>query len=69
MLVSYTLEGKPIFEMGRDEDQELLERVLHYADTLPGDTHNVEGMESRENMLKRTQGKSIVTDDTMGTRP
>jgi predicted membrane-bound spermidine synthase len=66
-LSAYSLEGKPIFDLQLGPDQELLEKVLHYVDTLPGDRYEVEGMETRENVLRRTQGMAMVTDDNMAT--
>jgi spermidine synthase len=64
-LLNYRLEGAPIFDMGLESDRELLAKALRVAGTLPGDTYDVKGMESRENVLRRTAGKSIVTDDNM----
>jgi hypothetical protein len=66
-LMNYSLEGKPIFELSQPKDQELLARVLQFADTLPGDTYLVKGMETRDSVLRRTEGLPIVTDDNMAT--
>ena len=67
ILANYTLEGKPVFDLTQPGDRDLLARVLQFADTLPGDKYRVKGMETRENVLRRTQGKLIVTDDNMAT--
>jgi spermidine synthase len=64
-LLNYRLEGTPIFNMALESDRELLDKVLRIAGTLPGDTYDVKGMESRDNVIRRTEGKSIVTDDNM----
>jgi len=64
-LLNYRLEGAPIFDLALESDRELLAKGLRVAGTLPGDTYDVKGMESRENVLRRTRGKSIVTDDNM----
>ncbi|HEY3835431.1 MAG TPA: hypothetical protein VGL72_02615 [Bryobacteraceae bacterium] len=66
-LENYTLEGKPVFNLSQPTDQEILARVLHYADTLPGDPYQVQSMETRENILRRTQGLPLITDDNMAT--
>ncbi len=67
VLLSYRLEGKPIFDMASAEDRELLQSLLSRVDTLPGNTYVSEGMETRENILRRTAGKRIITDDNMAT--
>ena len=66
-LSNYTLEGKPIFDLTKPADRDLLVHVMKIADTLPGDRYQVKGMETRDNVLRRTQGKPIVTDDNMAT--
>ena len=66
-LANYRLEGKPIFDLTRPADRDLLTRGLQIADTLPGDIYQVRGMETRENVLRRTHGMRIVTDDNMAT--
>jgi len=64
ILLSYRLEGKPILGPG---DQDLLNEILSRAATLPGDSYVSEGMETRDNILRRTAGKRIITDDNMAT--
>jgi len=64
-LLSYRLEGKPVFDAALASDQELLAGILRHVDTLPGDIYDPNGMETRENILRRTLGKPIVTDDNM----
>jgi len=64
ILLSYRLEGKPILGPG---DQDLLNEILSRAATLPGDAYVSEGMETRDNILRRTAGKRIITDDNMAT--
>jgi predicted membrane-bound spermidine synthase len=56
-LQKYCLEGKPILNMAFVDDQELLANTLRFADTL----------ETRDEILRRTQGKAIITDDNMAT--
>jgi hypothetical protein len=67
VLTDYRLEGTPIFDLSRADDRDLLNGILRLADTLPGATYSSKGMETRENVLRRTQGKSIITDDNMAT--
>jgi len=65
-LLNYRLEGKPIFDPALARDRDLLAGIVRRVDTLPGDTYDAShGMETRENILRRTQGKMIVTDDNM----
>ena len=65
VLLEYRLEGKPILDPSVPEDAEILNALLRYADTLPGDRYVSEGMETRENILRRTAGAPLVTDDNM----
>jgi spermidine synthase len=66
-LVNYRLEGKPIFDLTTPQDRDLLSQNLEIADTLPGDRYQIRAMETRENVLRRTQGLPIITDDNMAT--
>src|SRR5581483_3608022 len=67
ILSHYRLEGSPVFNLSQPDDQDLLDRVIEFADTLPGDRYQVKAMETRENILRRTEGLPIVTDDNMVT--
>jgi predicted membrane-bound spermidine synthase len=67
VLVNYRLEGKPIFDLRDAEDREILQGLLDRAKTLPGNSYVSEGMETRENILRRTAGRRIITDDNMAT--
>jgi predicted membrane-bound spermidine synthase len=62
---AYTLEGRPMFDLSKAEDVRLFDQLMAWPDTLPGNTYVSEGMETRENILRRTAGKQIVTDDNM----
>ncbi|MBZ5618172.1 MAG: spermidine synthase [Acidobacteriia bacterium] len=66
-LLSYRLEGIPILDPSTQVDRDRLNEILARADTLPGNTYVSEGMETRENILRRTRGRRIVTDDNMAT--
>ena len=45
----------------------MLNEFLENADTLPGNSYVPDGMETRDNILRRTRGKQVVTDDNMAT--
>jgi len=66
-LTNYRLEGQPILDLALAEDRDLLDHILGKAGTLPGNQYVSEGMETRENILRRTAGKPIITDDNMVT--
>ena len=66
-LVDYKLDGKPIFDSTSAQDMKRLEDILQNCDTLPGDLYDEDGMETRENVLRRTEGFPIITDDNMVT--
>jgi hypothetical protein len=61
----YKLEGRPMFGFSKPEDVNLFADLMHWPDTLPGDAYVSEGMETRDNLLRRTAGRGIVTDDNM----
>ena len=67
ILLRYRLEGKPILDLSLPEDRELLGEIMDRAATLPGETYVSEGMETRKNILRRTKGLAIITDDNMAT--
>jgi spermidine synthase len=67
ILLSYKLEGKAILDPAAADDRVELEHILEKAGTLPGNSYVSEGMETRENILRRTKGKAIITDDNMAT--
>jgi spermidine synthase len=67
ILLRYRLEGKPILNLALEGDRKVLNEFLENADTLPGNSYADDGMETRENILRRTSGKQIVTDDNMAT--
>jgi hypothetical protein len=61
------LENKPILNLALEGDRKVLNEFLENVDTLPGNSYVDDGMETRENILRRTSGKQIVTDDNMAT--
>jgi predicted membrane-bound spermidine synthase len=67
VLENYTLEGKRIFDLADADDRRILNDVLALADTLPGNSYVTRGMETRENILRRTRLLPMITDDNMVT--
>jgi spermidine synthase len=67
ILLKYKIEGKTIYDPTNASDLKFLAEILKYCDTLPGDRYNEEGMETRDNILRRTAGLPIITDDNMAT--
>jgi hypothetical protein len=59
--------GEAGLRSAKVEDRDFLMRCLEIADTLPGDRYQTRGMETRENVLRRTQGMPLITDDNMAT--
>jgi hypothetical protein len=66
-VLRYRLERKPILDAERSEDRDPLDHILARADTLPADTYVSEGMETRENIRRRTARRPTITDDKMVT--
>ena len=66
-LLDYRLEGRPILDPSNPQDRNDLEDILQCAATLPGNDYASEGMETRENILRRTQGRRAITDDNMAS--
>lgn len=67
-LKDYQIDGRPVFNLTKKEDQDQLEEVLSLPDVL----HEGKGMqgvstESRSSMLNRLKSKRVITDDNMGT--
>lgn len=61
----YTLEGRAMFDFSKPDDVKLFDELMHWPATLPGNRYVSEGMETRENLLRRTAKLGIVTDDNM----
>ena len=67
-LVSYRLDGEPVFDLNRQLDRARLEEVLSTADSL-GTTSGAGSapMEYAPTIRVRCRGNRIITDDNMGT--
>ena len=62
---AYTLEGRPMFDFSKPDDVQLFAGLMHWPGTLRGAGYVSEGMETRENLLRRTARLGIVTDNNM----
>lgn len=60
-LVDYRIDGRPVFDLTRAEDEKRLNAVLAMTD--PAST----SIEDAESIRHRCQGQRIITDDNMGT--
>lgn len=67
VLISYRLEGQPVFDLSDEDDRVRLDEVLAYADTLHSPAYDRTSMEDAANIRRRNQGRRIITDDNMAT--
>ena len=69
ILESYEIEGKPVFDLSRSQDQAELDRLESWQASLTqkstGDV--AQPIESCAEILSRTAGKQLMTDDNMGS--
>lgn len=71
VLRDYRIDGRPVLDLSKAEHRARLESILALPDTL-SDGYGPEkrlgmNMETREGVLKRTEGLPVITDDNMGT--
>jgi len=68
ILEAYRIDGKPVFDGGRPEDNAVLDHLIAMEASLaPAAIHIAERpIEPCPDILTRTAGKRIVTDDNMG---
>jgi spermidine synthase len=69
VLEAYRIDGKAVFEAGQAEDRAVLDRLMAMEGSLaPEATGNAERpIEPCADIVGRTAGKPIVTDDNMGS--
>jgi spermidine synthase len=69
ILTAYDIDGRPVFDLTRDEDRAELGRLLAWQSSLaPAAAHTRDRpIEPCPDVLARTAGKTIVTDDNMGS--
>jgi len=66
VLSSYVIDGEPVFDLLDPDERRRFEEVVDLLDTFTTPP-NLAGFETRDDVLARTRGKRIVTDDNMGT--
>jgi spermidine synthase len=68
-LESYRIDGRPVFDPTSSKDRVALDRLMSIGASLAPDTarHQSDPIEPCPDILVRTVGKSLVTDDNMGT--
>jgi spermidine synthase len=69
VLEAYRIDGKPIFDLTRSEDRALIEQLMALERSLRPGVHAAAGdpIEPCADILARTAGKRVVTDDNMGS--
>ena len=68
-LASYRIDGRPVFDPARDEDRAELDRLVSWQSSLAlGSARTLDRpIEPCADVLARTAGKLVVTDDNMGS--
>jgi spermidine synthase len=67
-LVAYKIEGRPVLDLTRPEDQLRLAQTLRVAEQVkPQPEAQGNDIEGRADLLARWKGYRIITDDNMGT--
>ena len=64
VLTEYRIDGVPVLQLDRQSDQLRLARLLSLPVNQPDQW---ESLQDAEFVRQRTQGRSLVTDDNMGT--
>ncbi len=67
ILLEYEIDGRPVFDPSDPHHLERLDEVLFMADTYGKSPPERLGIETRAQLLSRTRGFPLVTDDNMGT--
>lgn len=65
VLLSYDLQGRPLFDPDSPQDSERLERLLSLADSVASND-SWDAMESGDSLRRRFRGLKLITDDNMG---
>jgi spermidine synthase len=68
VLANYRIDGKPTLDLGRAADQTVLEQLMGWEASLVlgADQGRERPIETCGDILARTEGRTIVTDDNMG---
>jgi spermidine synthase len=69
VLAAYLIDGKPALDLGRAPDQAVLEQLMAWEASLVlgADQGPERPIETCRDILARTEGRTIVTDDNMGS--
>lgn len=65
ILLSYRMNGQPLFNAASSQDRARLEQLLSLADSV-GSTDRWDAMEKAESLRQRFSGLRLITDDNMG---
>jgi spermidine synthase len=64
VLDEFRLDGEPVIDPSTELGRKVMDDLMAYADTISAPPEE-EGLESRDNILRRTQGALVITDDNM----
>jgi spermidine synthase len=65
LLAHYVINGRPCIDTSTPDGQKLLDELASMPDTMRMGGQKPWGMETRESILARTQGATLITDDNM----
>jgi spermidine synthase len=66
-LVEWRIDGKPVFDLAREDQRRRLDRILAVANTLDDEGYVRDALEPREQVLARVAEARVITDDNMVT--
>ena len=68
-LETYRIDGQPIFDLARQKDRAVLDELISWQTSLAPESAGVRNrpIEPCPDLLRRTAGLAIVTDDNMGS--
>ncbi|HXW89003.1 MAG TPA: fused MFS/spermidine synthase [Terriglobales bacterium] len=67
VLLHYSIDGQPVFDLSRETDRHRLREVMSMAETMDRDSASVYTLESADHIRARTAGLRLITDDNMGS--
>lgn len=67
VLAEYRIDGKPVFDLSRTTDREKMKEILSRLDTADGRIYRWGTLETRRDILARTGGAQLITDNNMLT--
>lgn len=66
VLSAYRIDGKPVFDLSREQDRRRLREVMAMPTTIDRDGDEPPTLESADHIRARTVGVRVITDDNMG---